>query len=735
MSNNRQLPNIESNDVTRRYVINRDAQATSKLDAEMEKVEKPQESLRTKMRKCYNKCTAKQVARTFLGCFPFINWLRSYKVREWLPNDLVSGITVGVVHIPQSMAFSLLAGLAPVFGLYTSFYPVLLYTLMGTSRHISIGSFAVTSLLTRTAVVRLVPDILPTVVDSAATTAIPSFTTVAAASNSSMLGLSEFDVKRASVAAAISFLVGIFQIAFGIFHLGFITSFLSSPLIKSLTTAAAIFVVTSQTPNCLGISTKSVSGAGLIVRQWIEIFKEIGNTNIATLVISIVCIILLTAGRHVNLNYKERLKVPIPTEVIVVIIAIIASGFGDFKSNFGVIVVDNVPTGFPAPVVPDLSILGDIIGDAFSIAIVALVINISLSKMYAQRFGYEVEPNQELLAYGVSNFVPSFFFCFPSAAALARCEIQVNTGGKTQMVGFITVIVILITILVLGPVFEPLPRSVLGSIIIVGLFGIIAQLGTIPELYRKSKFDFAVWLVTFLSILIFGISLGLLIGVVFAILTVIARTQRPTCEKLGNILSSDIYKSFNKYSSVTPQKGLVIFKFNSILYYANKDFFLQQLQKLTGINPDVSADNRMIATNEERLQSVTCVSATEQCESTCKEDKIEIKEKVEQDAAAAAATVKYVIIDCSAFSFIDLPAVEMLKSLWKKYNKIGVTLLLVSVCDDVREMLMRNEYYKIAGENGEFLTIHDAVVFCQSDLEKDLQPKETPTELFEVSAL
>jgi len=694
------MDNEERTNPEVRYHVERTAQTTTKFEKGVEKNKVPGKTLKGFTLECLKKCKWRNLAHSVVGCFPFFNWVKAYRFREWFVGDLVSGLTVGIVHIPQSLAFSILAGLSPVFGLYTSFFPVLFYTLMGTSRHISIGTFAVTSLLTSASVERLVPSgstqLMSSGVENSTTQASP------------MVGgssLTDFDFERIGVASALTFLVGIIQLAFGIFQMGFITSFLSQPLIKALTSGAAVLVVTAQTPSILGITPMRRSGFGLVILQWIEIFRVIGTTNVATLIISIVCIIVLVIGRHLNMKYKERLPLPIPTEVFVVIIAIIASNFGRFNANFGVPIVGAIETGFPAPRVPPLGLLQDLIGDAISIAIVALAINMSLAKMYGARFGYDIDPNQELLSYGVANFVPSFFLCFPSAAALARCEIQVNSGGKTQMVGVITIVVLLLTILVVAPVFETLPRAVLGSIIIVGLIGIIAQIQMAAHFFKKSKPDFAVWLVTFASILLLGVGLGLLIGVVFSILVVVARTQRPPWDQLGNIDNSDIYKNIKHYPSANPTPGIVIFKFNSLLFFANNNYFLTCLQKATKINPDAK-DKKANGSAK-----VSCSkSDIKMCDAECNsKDKFNSK---------GNTPTKYVIVDCSNFSFMDLPSVDMFKSLLKKYESQDVKLILVNVIDGVREILMRNDYYDQCGENGEFLSIHDAVLWCKEQLQK-----------------
>ncbi|XP_078489099.1 SLC26A2 anion exchanger isoform X1 [Ciona intestinalis] len=716
-----------NNDVTYRYVIDRAAHSVPDFEKEFSGVEKlpPSPSMRDRARKCAKGCNKNCFVDVLVGLFPIFTWMRHYNVRKWLPGDLVSGITVGVVHIPQSMAFSLLAGLPPVYGLYTSFYTVLLYSFMGTSRHISVGTFAVTSLLTQSVVVRLVPEPIP----------IMNVTAGAMVGNETLVdGISDIELRKVGVAASVMFLMGVFQLVFGIFRLGFITTYLSEPLVQAFTTGAALQVVTSQIPSILGITIKSTTAIPAFFRNWIEIFRNLPNTHIPTLIISIICILLLVAGREINLRFKERLKLPLPTEVIIVVIAILASTFGKFQETFRIRVVGPIPTGFPAPMLPDFSIMGSIIGDGFALAVVGFAISVSLSKMYAQKYGYSIDSNQELIAYGVSNAIPSFFRCFPNAAALARCVIQENTGGNTQLVGLISVVIVLVTILVLGPVFQPLPRSVLGCIIVVGLVGILQQFSLLKPTFKMSRIDCLVWVVTLFSVLLLGVDLGLLAGVVFSMLTIILRTQRPRCEVLGNIVGTDVYRSCHGYASAQPHNGILIFKFHSLLYYANKDYFKQKLFFATGFDPEVIIHQRKKEADaaESQNESSNC------CRSIPWKKKTDISSiKVDVDLSSPATSggspsflqqshsscpedvvtrtelFHTLIIDCSSFSFIDLVGIKTLNALCKNYREIGVDMLLVNVSNDVKKSLIAGSYFEMAGENSEFPTIHDAVLHAK----------------------
>jgi len=415
----------------------------------------------------------------------------------------------------------------------------------------------------------------------------------------------------------------------------------------------------------------------------IEIFKNIENTNVATITIGIISLIVLSLGRYINIRYKNKMKVPFPTEIFVVIISILSSYFGDFKNKYEVNIVDTIPMGFPKPQPTDLGLIKDIFFDAFSIAIISLAINVSLAKLYAERYEYEIDVNQELIAYGAANFFPSFFFCFPSAAALARCEILVNSGGKTQMVGFFSFMVLLLTIPFLGFVFEPLPRAILATIIIVGLYGILGQFKTIPNLYRKSKLDFIVWLVTFLAMMVFSIPIGLLIGVIFSNLCIVLQSQLAKSGQLKCVADTNIYVDANLKIKGEFMDQILIFKLHSNLFFANRNLFIKKLESQIS---ETLKENRNMAFGEKDSHKYV------------------------------KGPLKYIIIDCSSFTFLDLPSTEALLKLKQKYNLQEKSLILVNVANIVRNMLQINNYYQ--DDFDEFLTVHDAVVYCKSKLQQ-----------------
>uniref|UniRef100_A0A665T9W8 Solute carrier family 26 member 6 n=1 Tax=Echeneis naucrates TaxID=173247 RepID=A0A665T9W8_ECHNA len=414
-----------------------------------------------------------------LDSFPVLSWLPRYSIRENCLGDLISGISVGIMQLPQGMAYALLASVPPVIGLYSSFYPVLIYFIFGTSKHISVGTYAVMSVMVGGVTDRLAPDSNFMVWDNE--------------TNSTKVDDVARDEERIKVAAAVTFLSGLFQILLGLVQFGFVVTYLSEPLVRGYTTGAAIHVIVSQLKYTFGITPQRHSGPLSLIYTVVELCYLIPQTNIGTLVVSIVAIVGLILAKELNTYLSKKLPVPIPVELLAVIIATLVSWQVNLEEKYGVEVVGIIPSGLKPPVVPDTSLFGQVVGDAFALAVVGYGIAISLGRIFALKYGYKVDSNQELIALGLSNSIGGFFQCFAISCSMSRTMVQESTGGKTQVAGALSAVVILFIVLWIGALFEELPK--------------------------------VIWLATFLFTLVLNPDLGLAAAIAFSMLTVIFRTQ------------------------------------------------------------------------------------------------------------------------------------------------------------------------------------------------------------------
>lgn len=249
-----------------------------------------------------------------------------------------------------------------------------------------------------------------------------------------------------------------FQVLMGLLQVGFVSVFLSDSLLSGFATGASLTILTSQLKYLLGLKLPRAQGWGSLIKTWIKLFENLGQTNICDLITSILCLLILVPTKELNDRFKSKLKAPVPFELFVVIIATLASHFGHFQEKYGSEVSGAIPTGFMPPQLPAWDLIPNIAIDAFSIAIVGFAITVSLSEMFAQKHGYKVDANQEMYAIGFCNIFPSFFRCFTTSAALTKTLVKESTGCQTQLSGLVTALVLLLVLLVIAPLFHSLQK-------------------------------------------------------------------------------------------------------------------------------------------------------------------------------------------------------------------------------------------------------------------------------------
>ncbi|XP_039971449.1 solute carrier family 26 member 6, like [Xiphias gladius] len=516
------------------------------------------------------RCTVPKLKRSVVSSLPVLYWLPKYSVWDYGMPDLVSGISVGVMHLPQGMAYALLASLPPVFGLYTSLYPALIYFFFGTSRHISIGTFTVLSIMVGSVTERLAPDV--------------DFLKMNGTNVTADVDITARDSYRVQVAAATTVLGGLIQVVLGLVKFGFVGTYLSEPLVRAYTTAAAGHAVVAQLKYIFGVSPTRFSGPLSLVYTLKDVCSLLPQTHLPTVVVSAVSMVFLIAAKELNSFLSPKLPVPVPVELITIVAGTLISSYAHLNSNYTISVVGEIPSGLSPPSVPDVSICGEVIGDAFALAIVGYAISISLGKTFALKHGYKVDSNQELVALGLSNAVGGFFQCYSVCPSMSRSLIQETTGGKTQMAGLASALIVLVTILKLGPLFQELPKAVLAVIVFVNLKGMFKQYSDVVTLWRRSKIDLVVWLVTWLSSLLLNLDLGLAASITFALLTVIFRTQLPTYSVLGNVPCTELYLDIETHREAREIPGVTIFRSSATVYFANAELYLEALKEKSGLN-------------------------------------------------------------------------------------------------------------------------------------------------------
>lgn len=689
----------------------------------LEKVEKETgedwKSVLSQRLKKHRSCTQEKVKSKVLGFAPILAWLPRYKLREWLLGDAMSGLIVGILLVPQSIAYSLLASQDPIYGLYTSFFSSIIYAILGTSKHISVGIFGVLCLLVGQVVDRELA-LAGYLVESGAGSNSSAFLLAGQGNDSVVMGCDR-SCYAITVGATVTFTAGVYQVLMGIFQVGFVSVYLSDSLLSGFATGASLTILTSQVKYLLGLKFPRPQGWFTLFKTWYSLLINLGSTNICDLVTSLVCLLILIPTKELNDRFKAKLKAPIPFELFVVIIATLASHFGRFNTEYGSGVAGDIPTGFLPPQLPMWSLIPNVAVDAFSIAIVGFAITVSLSEMFAKKHGYTVDANQEMYAIGFCNILPSFFRCFTTSAALTKTLVKESTGCQTQVSGLVSALVLLLVLLVIAPLFYSLQKCVLAVIIVVNLRGALRKFREVPRMWGANRVDASIWMITMATSALVNTELGLLVGVMVSALCVIGRTQRAQVLELGRAATREHYEDLSSYRGLRTHPGVAVFRYEAPIYYANQSLFKKSLYRCVGLDP-VKEKLQRIKFKKKNKQQGDAAGASnvksEETESASKEDEVE---------AGATATLMNssrgllsLVIDCSAILFLDTAGVNALKEVRKDYGELGIRVVLAQCSASVLDDLERGGYYSDqkgcdGGENKViFFTIADAVRYVQT---------------------
>lgn len=623
---------------------------------------------------------------------PIVSWLPNYPLRKYIVGDVISGLTTAIVRIPQGLAYGLLAGLLPINGLYTGFFSPLVYTIFGTSRHISVGVFSIVSLMLGAALDKFNAEntyVVPTTQPPVVVTSVPNGITVSPESvvassvlpvlNNSTLEsaigeLSQEEMRNQVVICSLSILIGINLLLLGIFRLGIIAMFLSEPVVSGFTTAAATYVVTAQMKYVTGIPLVGKTGVFGLIKSWIELFSRLNEINWPSIIVSVICLAVLIPIKYINRTYKAKMhNLPIPVELLVVIIGTLVSGFTGYGKQNLFLIVGKVPKGMPSPVLPDVELWPKLIGDAISISIIIFAVAVSLGKIFAKKHGYSIDPNQELLALGFCQITAGFLRGHSGGGALARSSVQESSGGNTQVASLLSCAVLLLVLLVIGPLFEHLPKACLACIILANLHGLLMQFEGLPGLWRVDRYDFTVWIITFLAVMICGIDTGLGIGVIFSLICGVLRTSRAKLAFVGEMVGSSEYGDMDLFKGAVEIPRIKIIRFTHSPTYANKSV-LQQLtpEAVSGrIKLHAEVDVEKVNDDGSDAISVDLIHSNDQRQT------------------------KIVIIDCSRWSVIDVVGLSTLKSAVQDLASAGIDVYVASVEESIYRKL---ECYGIIGD-------------------------------------
>lgn len=471
---------------------------------------------------------------------PLVRSLNGYGRTDWY-GDLAAGLTVGVMLIPQGMAYALIAGLPPVYGLYAALAPLVVYALFGTSRQLAVGPVAMVALLVANGVG----------------------------------GLAGGDAERyLALAVALALLTGIIQLAMGLLRAGFLVNLLSHPVLAGFTSAAAIIIGLSQLGGLTGLSVPK----GTVPEMIVAAIRLADGFHPTTLLLGVAAI----AGGVALKRWSPRLPAPM---ILVVVGTLLSWSLG--LGGVGVAIVGEVPSGLPATGFPGLSLPGfdavagvslgledftALIPIALAIALVGFMESIAVAKVYASRNRYDVDPDQELKALGMANIAGSLFHSFPVTGGFSRTAVNAQAGARTQLSSLISVAVVTVTLLYLTPLFHHLPRAILAAIIVVAVAGLVDAQGA-WKLWKIDRRDFALMMATFFVTLGLGIEEGILAGALLSIVVVVHQIATPHIAILGRIPDSNQYRNVARNPDALIEPDIAVLRMDASLFYGNTESF------------------------------------------------------------------------------------------------------------------------------------------------------------------
>lgn len=467
---------------------------------------------------------------------PICKDLLTYK-RSTLFSDFISGLSIAVIVIPQGLAYAMIAGLPPIYGLYAALIPQFIHGIMGTSRHPAVGPVALDSLV------------------------------VAIALGALSLSGVEQTINAAIFLAAI---VGVLQILMGMLRMGVLANYLSRPVISGFTSAAAIIIGLSQVKHILGLHIES---SNQIQKTLISVVQNLNETNLITLLVGLAAMSLILVTK------KHLPKFPSALLVSIFGVLLIWSTRWDLQ---GVEIVGHIPAGLPeiglAYLSPDL--IREMLPFALALAVIGYVEIISITKELEEKEEkYSLKPNKELMALGAANLVGSFFQSYPVSASFSRSAVKFQSGAKTGMAAIISALIVGLTLLFFTSLFFYLPIAVLAGIIMVAVVRLI-NIQYAIDLYHTRRDEFFVLLITCLLTLFVGITEGILIGALLSLLLMVIRTSKPHYAVLARVSGTNYYKNISRFETDTQvDDDVLIIRFDAQLFFGNREYFRKIITK------------------------------------------------------------------------------------------------------------------------------------------------------------
>jgi SulP family sulfate permease len=575
----------------------------------------------------------KKSSRILSYLLPILSWLPSYN-RSWLSLDIIAGLTLWGLVVPEAMAYAGIAGLPPQAGLYTLVASLLIYAILGTARHLSVGPTSATSAL-------LASSVVAALVATAAANASDPAT-------------------YQTYATAFVLVVGVVFLVAGLARFGFITQFLSKPVMDGFVMGLAIFVAVGQLNKLFDVPKPD----GNTVEKFVGIIKELPQANWVTFAVGVTALGLLFL--------LPRLSKKIPAGLVVLFGYILISGLLKLSDLYGVSVVGKLPQGLPTLVIPKLPITAylSMLLPAIGVLLVAFSEALGVAHEFADKHGYEVNADQELNAHAIVNLGSALFGGMIAGGGMSASAVKEGAGGRTQVTNLVAWIVTIITLLFLTPLFTQLPEAVLAALIIHAVWHIIAS-RKLQRIRLESPVEFVFGVFALLGVLLIDVLQGMVIGLVASLIFVIYKSSRPHLSSLGHVPGiPGAYSDLSRHPDNKAIPGILILRLDGPIYYANAQTVREQIKAL--------------------------ITSTQPPPYT-------------------------IVLDATAQDNLDITSAEMLKSLVKELKDKGIEVYVTEVHAPVSEAARRMGLFELISVDHGFPTVDAAVNFLDrsNQSEKD----------------
>lgn len=588
-------------------------------------------------RKFKNQPLSKKISLGLQYFVPILDWAPRYTF-QLFKADIIAGITIASLAVPQGISYAGLASLPPVIGLYSSFVPPLIYAMLGSSKHLAIGNVAVPSLLISAMLGKVVnPHENPKLYLQLVFTA--------------------------------TFFAGVFQASLGFLRLGFIVDFLSHATILGFMGGAATVVILQQLKGILGLL--HFTHQTDIVSVMTSIFTQIHQWRWESGVLGCCFLFFLLLTRYFSKKKPKFFWISAMAPLTSVILGSVLVYFTHAEKN-GVQVIGHLKKGINPPSYSQLAFSSEYLAIAIKTGVVTSVIalaeGIAVGRSFAILENYDIDGNKEMIAFGIMNIVGSCTSCYLTTGPFSRTAVNYNAGCKTTVSNIVMAIAVMITLLLLTPLFHYTPLVVLSSIIISAMLGIIDYNSAI-HLWKVDKYDFLVCISSYIGVVFGSVEVGLIVAVAMSLLRILLFVARPKTYVLGKIPNSMSYRNIEQYSAASSVPGVLIIQIDAPIYFANASYLRERI-------------SRWIDEEEKKQKTSTEIE------------------------------LQYVILDMSAVGNIDTSGISMLEEVKRNADRRCLKILLANPGGEVMKKLDKSNFIDTIGKEWIYLTVGEAVNAC-----------------------